>query len=154
MRIWCCVETGIQGNVTTLKDGVATSLIATPHFCHNECWFVGIKNSLLTVYLFKENISKQQCQFEVVKLPFWRPSPYLGPANQEWRKPWSRTIGGLKKKRHILPTYVSGVTMVSSWHQTLAKGTSEMAWRPVGSGSWKFELLCISRNLVQTKKEY
>ena len=125
MRIWCCVETGIQGNVTTLKDGVATLLIATPHFCHNECWFVGIKNSLLTVYLFKENISKQQSQFGVLKLPFWRPSPYLGPANQEWRKPLSRTIGGLKKKGHhycprtylVLPWFPVDIRPLRKAHQ-------------------------------------
>lgn len=111
-----CVETGIQGNVTTLTNGVTTFLIA-PRFCHNDYWFVRIKNSRVTVYLFKENISKQQNQFGVVKLSFWRSSSCLGHANQDWPKPLIRNMGGLRKKRYLLPIYVSGITMVSSWRQ-------------------------------------
>lgn len=65
MRIWCCVETGIQGNVTALKDGVATSLIATPHFCHNDCWFVGIKNSLLQCIFLKKTFQSKKANLEL-----------------------------------------------------------------------------------------
>jgi len=88
---------------------------------------VGIKNSLLTVYLFKENISKQQSQFEVVKLPLLMAFFLSGPCDARMTNTLKSDNGCFKEEEayiaHIRIWCYHGFQLTSD----LASGTSEMA---------------------------